>query len=55
MSTHQTSGKHRPMPYPLRIPQDLRQLLEKSAEKNQRSLNGEIVFQLKTKLQGEAT
>lgn len=34
-------------PFPLRMPNELRQWLESSAQKNERSLNNEIVYRLK--------
>jgi len=34
--------------YPLRLPDDLRAILEAEASKNERSLNGELVQRLKT-------
>lgn len=33
--------------YPLRLPPDLRATLSADADKNQRSLHGEIIFRLK--------
>jgi hypothetical protein len=37
---------HQVMPYPLRLPPALREQLALEAARNQRSLNGEIVFRL---------
>lgn len=45
MTTKPKDG-HQVMPYPLRLPADLREQLTDAAAKNQRSLNGEIVYRL---------
>ncbi len=36
-----------PPPFPLRMPQEIRQWLDKEAKENGRSLNNEIVHRLK--------
>jgi len=40
------SDRHQTKPYPLRMPDDLRQQLEAAAKENHRSLNAEIVARL---------
>lgn len=46
MSTNRKPDAHQLAPYPLRLPPDLRQQLAEDAARNQRSLNGEIVYRL---------
>lgn len=53
MSIEKKPDAPRITPYPLRLPFDLRQQLAASAARNQRSLNGEIVFILQNKVQGD--
>lgn len=52
MKTTKKSDGHQVMAYPLRLPHDLREQLAAEAARNQRSLNGEIVFQLQNRKQG---
>jgi hypothetical protein len=40
------------VPYALRLPADLKTALEQLAEQNARSLNAEIVWQLKQRVEG---
>lgn len=42
----------RPMPYPLRMPKDLRDRLEAARNENGRSLNAEILLRLERSLEG---
>jgi len=43
----------RPMPYPLRMPSDLREKLEAARSKSGRSLNAEIILRLERSLSEE--
>lgn len=52
MSEPETSEKPKVVTYPLRIPVELREWLAKESEKNQRSINGEIVFRLQGQMNG---
>lgn len=55
MNTQTKSDRHQILPYPLRLPADLRATLAADADKNQRSLHGEIIFRLKAACQQLAT
>lgn len=48
METRKKSDRHQGTPYPLRLPPELRQQLAAVAARNQRSLNGEIIYQLQS-------
>lgn len=52
MTNKRKPDNHQVHPYPLRLPRALRQQLAEEAARNQRSLNGEIVFQLQNRKQG---
>jgi len=45
--------RHQLSPYPLRIPVELRDRLQREADKNMRSLNAEIAYRLQRSLQGD--
>jgi hypothetical protein len=47
MNTQTKTDRHQQTPYPLRLPNELREALTEKAGKNQRSLHGEIIFRLK--------
>lgn len=46
------SKQSKAVTYPLRMSADLRDWLSKQAEKNQRSINGEIVYRLQSMKEG---
>ncbi len=52
LSTAKKPESHQVTTYPLRLPPALREQLAAEAARNQRSLNGEIVFQLQNRKQG---
>lgn len=47
MNTPLKTDRHQIPPYPLRLPSELKAILAADADKNQRSLHGEIIFRLK--------
>lgn len=49
------SEKPQPQSYPLRMPIDLREQIEKAAELNKRSLNAEILARLEESLNANST
>jgi hypothetical protein len=47
------TDRHQQKPYPLRMPEDLRQLLEEQAERGGRSLHAEIIGRLRASVTGK--
>lgn len=47
------SDRHQTKPYPLRMPEELREALQAKAAESRRSLNAEIVARLESSLLGE--
>lgn len=52
MNTTKKPDNNQAKAYPLRLPIELREQLAAEAMRNQRSLNGEIVYQLRNYRQG---
>lgn len=53
MESKPPKDRHQAAAYPLRLPDALKKHLMQSATKNQRSLNGEIVFRLEESQRSE--
>lgn len=50
MELSENPDRHKTMPYPLRLPPEVRAQLTAEAVKGRRSLNGEILFRLENSL-----